>query len=58
MKLDERGRPIEEAEEDLGENVLIVDRNDAAMPVERAASADVCVSSRSHRCDNHRTIAK
>ncbi len=26
MKLDDRGKPIEEAEEDFGDNVLIVDR--------------------------------
>jgi hypothetical protein len=38
MKLDERGRPIEDAELELGKNVLIVDPLNSAAAINRAPS--------------------
>jgi DNA topoisomerase-6 subunit B len=35
MKLDERGRPIEDADMELGKNVLIVDPLDSAAAINR-----------------------
>jgi DNA topoisomerase-6 subunit B len=40
MKLDDRGRPIEESEANLGENVLIVDPTEAPAAINRAAVAE------------------
>ena len=40
MKLDDRGKPIEDAELDLGENVLIVDPMEAPASINRAAIAE------------------
>ncbi len=39
MKLDDRGKPIEDAELDLGENVLIVDPMAAPASINRAPVA-------------------
>jgi hypothetical protein len=36
MKLDDRGKPIEDGELDLGKNVLIVDPLDSAAAINRA----------------------
>jgi DNA topoisomerase-6 subunit B len=44
VKLDNRGRPIEDAELDLGDNVLIVDPMEAPATINRASSAEEEVS--------------
>jgi DNA topoisomerase-6 subunit B len=40
MKLDDRGRPIEDGELELGENVLIVDPTEAPAAINRASVTD------------------
>jgi hypothetical protein len=40
MKLDDRGRPIEDPDVTLGENVLIVDPTEAPAAINRAAATE------------------
>jgi DNA topoisomerase-6 subunit B len=40
MKLDDRGRPVDDAELELGEYVLIVDPTEAPAAINRAPSAN------------------